>query len=745
MIRRRGISLLTVALVFLVFGAFTVLRLPGTPSPRFQDVTAEKAVHAENLQQTEETQEVFEGGTAGAEQAMVEEDEGGLAEVPDDSATPVGDIPVSMDESASRPSTDDGIADTPEDAPVRTDGDSGSQAETTDADIAGAKEEDDIATDVGGTAEDDLREWEEAAVSAPPHETIPATSKDEEAEAPLADTMPDTTSTAPLPSETLKTHPIAQLVQQAADDHAARLSRQSKTLKDAVSEYTRRYGMPPPPHFDKWFALAQSRNISLPDEFDTLHASLLPFWGLSPATIRRRATEALGYANNLQGMLIRDGQVALQTGGKEWERDALREMVSGFVALLPDMDLVFNALDEPRVALPHEDLAALVARGRQAQARASGTPSNNFTRAADLGDGTSIPEVPTSRFVYVGHQSSWAISRLSCPPSSPARSLDDDDDAAADDTSYCATPLCFVANATAHSDVCSTPSLRRTHGFFDRPNSLSVSHDLVPIFSPSKLSSFQDIVFPATWYWAGRVPYNASADVPWAAKDGQLYWRGSTTGGFSRWGGWRRHHRQRAIQRLNDDERATAVLAHRASNSSGEAATWTYEPSSVSRHAHLLNATFTHVGQCDPGDCAAQTRTLPLGDRAPQHAAFAHRFLLDMDGNAFSGRFQAFLRSASLVLKMAVFREWSAEWVVPWRDFVPLSLRGGEWVEAVRYLEGEGASVAEGLAAGKGVGREEMEVWFFRLLLEYVLFPLLFPLLIPFLCCSCSALTSMWY
>jgi hypothetical protein len=78
------------------------------------------------------------------------------------------------------------------------------------------------------------------------------------------------------------------------------------------------------------------------------------------------------------------------------------------------------------------------------------------------------------------------------------------------------------------------------------------------------------------------------------------------------------------------------------------------------------------------------------------------------------------------VYKMAVFREWHEEWIKPWVHYIPLSLRGDEWVEAVRWFAGEpsGKHEAERLAlqgrewANKVLRNEDLEVWFFRLLLE---------------------------
>lgn len=694
MVRRRGISLLTTALVFLLFAAYTILRLPGTPKEGVENVSLEDEGQAGRGREVKSAQRVMLGA-ADAVDATGGGDADGFSEDSMDK-TPPAEVPVVEEVPAAE-------------------------------DVPGEKDDPD-AEEVPGA--------EEATTSSSPEAPTPAaTSKEDERPAespkdepaiespnPPADTPKGdpTIEALDLPAETYAVHPIAHLVQKAAEESEALLSRQSTTLSQAVAEYRRRYNMPPPPHFDKWFFFAQSRNVTLLDEFDTVHEMLTPFWGLPPRTIRERATEALGYGNSLMGILIRDGQVVLAAGGKEWEREAVRGMLGDFIEWLPDLDLVFNAHDEPRVVLQHDDLSRLVERGREAQARAAGAVNNFTQHAEDLNDGRSIPEVPTSRFMTINRQSAWSVSRMSCPPTSPARSFDD----VPDSTAHCHSPLCFISNTTALTDICESPSLQHTHGFLDRPNSLSVSHDLVPVFSPSKLSSFQDIVVPAPWYWAERVAYDPADDPSWGEKTDGLYWRGSTTGGFSRWGGWRRHHRQRAVQRLNGGSPAGILANHAANVSDGSDAPpqWQLKTTSTSSIHHLLNVSFSHVGQCDPGDCAAQRHAFPLAPRAPQRDAFGHKFLLDIDGNAFSGRFQAFLKSASLVFKVALFREWTSSggWLVPWRDYVPLSLAGGEWAEAVRYLgeEGEGRVVAEGMAGGRGVGRGDMEVWLFRLLLE---------------------------
>jgi Glycosyl transferase family 90 len=536
---------------------------------------------------------------------------------------------------------------------------------------------------------------------------------------------PPTEILGPVKVTDTSSHPISQLVDSAQTRFDQLLNRQSKTLDAAIKEYRRRYGIPPPPRFDVWFEFAKRRNVQLIDEFDNIHHSLLPFWGLEPSVIRKRVTEALGFDNNyLIGLCIRNGEVTYIKDGADWQQEATTGMMKSFIQYLPDMDLAFNIHDEPRVIVPHDLLSRLVhiAKGRNMPA-ASGhqQPVNSFSpRPADLNEGTHFAEVKVTRFNVFAHQPTWTHSRLSCPPDSPARAVDD---SPRDNiTSYAYSNLGFVYNHTAFSDICHSPSLRSTFGFFDRPNAFNIVQDLFPIFSQSKINSFQDILYPSPWYWAGKVEYLENRDMSWSSKESSLYWRGSTTGGFSRKGGWRRQHRQRVVRRLNAAD--GALIMH--NNGTESSPDW--RPQGVQRrdYAEIVDVKFSHVGQCDPDDCDAQKEFFQVTERVDQQDAWKYRYLLDMDGNAFSGRFYAFLRSNSLVFKMSLFAEWHAEWLKPWVHYIPVSLIGDEWLESVRYFAGEKLGKKQGplmATAGqdwalKALRNEDIEVWFFRLLLE---------------------------
>lgn len=553
----------------------------------------------------------------------------------------------------------------------------------------------------------------------PPLSKSPGTKTLKEPESPPAD-VPVTTTTS---------HPISYLIQQAEQDFETLKAKQSKTLAEAVAEYRRRYGINPPPNFDKWYHFAVEKSVQLIDEYDTIFDSLTPFWGIKPATIRRRAKEALGYDNALIGLLIREGKAKKIDGGGEWQQNATLGMIEQFVKYLPDMDICFNIHDEPRVVVPHEDLSRLVSTAKTVnlpRAAAVETPRNKFSyRSTDINDGSRIEQYTITRFNKFAHQATWTHSRMSCDPMSPSRSLDEGPKDNVE--SYGLGDLGFIYNQTAFSDICQSPSFSESFGFFDRPNAFNVVHDLFPIFSQSKISSFQDILYPSPWYWYGKVSYDEEKDVEWQEKEDKMYWRGSTTGGFSRDGGWRRQHRQHIVQQMNAGDQAK-ILKNVGTDDDPK---WTTKVVPRIDYRDSFDVKFSGVGQCDPGDCRAQLEFFEMAEPADQQDAWKSKYLVDIDGNAFSGRFYAFLKSKSLVYKMAIFREWHAEWLKPWVHYIPLSLRAEEWVESVRYFAGEdeGKIQAPRLAeAGRDwanhvLRNEDLEVWFFRLLLEYVLFP----------------------
>lgn len=539
--------------------------------------------------------------------------------------------------------------------------------------------------------------------------------------------LPATFHRPSVTNERLCDHPISRLASHASQAFNETLERQSKSLDEAVTEYRRRYNMPPPPHFDKWYEFAKQRNTVLIDEYDTIYHSLLPFWGLLPSTIRSRVREDLGFDNVVMGISIRNGKpIHLGNGQGNFQRDATMKQLEKFAQWLPDMDLEFNVHDEPRVVVPHEALNRLVTEGYAAQARLNGNSSlwNLFSNNATA---QPIPEVVTSRFNNIERQETWLYSTLSCPPDSPTMDLNGN---APDNTSaFAIEPLGFVFNQSASSDVCNSPSLRHRLGLFERPNAFKITTELVPMFSMSHPSSFQDIPVPSPFYYEEVASFNPETTVPWESKKGQIYWRGGTTGGISRGGSWHNLQRQRVIGSLQRE--STQYVLERKEESTcsiGGDDGWEVRTANHTELREYFNAHFVSIVDCDE-DCFDENMFFEVVDREDQSEAWKYRYLLDMDGHAYSGRFYAFMRSKSVPLKLTFFREWHENVLIPWVHYVPLNKDANEIPEIVRFFEQDpaGQEIARTIGeegqswAARTIRNDDMDVYMFRLMLEYVI------------------------
>lgn len=113
--------------------------------------------------------------------------------------------------------------------------------------------------------------------------------------------------------------------------------------------------------------------------------------------------------------------------------------------------------------------------------------------------------------------------------------------------------------------------------------------------------------------------------------------------------------------------------------------------------------------QVDFGDDAADSNenTAP---HAPEpesmSAGFTSKYVFDMDGNGFSGRYYRLLRSKACVLKATIFNEWHDDRLQPWVHYLPVSMSLEEVPEMMRFLthdrRGRGDKVGSEVAqAGK--------------------------------------------
>jgi len=90
---------------------------------------------------------------------------------------------------------------------------------------------------------------------------------------------------------TVDGHPIPYLMEDAERRFRKLLSRQSRSLRAAVTEYKKRYGRNPPKGFDAWWQFARANNVKIIDEYDGLVKDLEPFWEMTGEEFRLRALQ----------------------------------------------------------------------------------------------------------------------------------------------------------------------------------------------------------------------------------------------------------------------------------------------------------------------------------------------------------------------------------------------------------------------------------------------------------------------
>jgi hypothetical protein len=502
--------------------------------------------------------------------------------------------------------------------------------------------------------------------------------------------------------------------------------------------------------FDQWYYFATSRNSPVIDDFDQIYSDLAPFRAYPPRYLRRLTHElATDSFSDIGAIRIRNGSSRAQEGVKPthaWMVHATMEMLDAFVKYLPDMDILLNLNDEPRVAIPKHAMSEMRSAAKPADFGNGESPINAWSadRESKWNPIEPVNMAPFSLFTDYAKSNIWDVANQICAPMSKARS----------ERAWNRRDLCldclqphsleqFVSDWTLAADICHQPDLKNLHGFFTSPASWKTSQHLVPLFSQSKLPGFGDILFPSPWNYVDKVKYEPSTahpDVPYLEKKNTLFWIGATSEGISINGEWKGMTRQRFMHLMNNNSATPVTVLMRSGADKG----FKYHvvDGGAPREKLGLQADvyLSDVVRCD--DC--ETQKQELGNPAKRISFQEHwkyRYLFDMDGAGFSGRFHAFLQSHSLPFKTGLFRQWYDPRLTPWHHFVPQDVRLHDVWSTLGYFAGitvqggskestsvlmeahdeEGAYIAEKGRdwAQKSLRKEDMEIYFFRLLLEW--------------------------
>jgi len=547
----------------------------------------------------------------------------------------------------------------------------------------------------------------------------------------------------------IKEHPIPQLMAEAEAKFRNLLSRQSKTLVEAVQEYKRRYKRDPPRGFDHWWQFAKDNDVLMIDEYDAVVEDLAPFWELPAEEVRRRANVA-GMLPSIDLVQVRDGNataINMRTGSTEVSARArgFLSMIEKFQDRLPDVDFPINSMAEGRILVPWE---------HSSKSNETGSLSSQLS-------GVNTPD-------WRGQGNVWEAYRRTCPPTSPARRLYSSLRATSSHhqsslLSARSHEFSFAEDVNGNYSFCENPWAHYNQGhFFSDWRTISV---LFPVFSPAKASGYLDIRIPSHYYYAqtrrytyGWDPVNLELkstdhmETPWEQKSDKVFWRGASTGGGSSPAGFAAtYQRHRFVRMASDESTANRTIVFADPPGSNDYV-YTQVPMSA-LNAEMMDVAFVKVVDSFnyPGGIGALIRDhrfddggVNLGDH------WRHKYLVDIDGMGYSGRFFSFLESDSAVMKATVYREFFEQWVQPWLHYIPLSASYQEIYNIHSFFSGATRSALEAAnsttllappvkrrpvdgdrrlrriaRAGKQwkrtLGRRvDMEAYVYRLVLEYV-------------------------
>ncbi|KAI1321520.1 glycosyltransferase family 90 protein [Xylariaceae sp. FL0255] len=547
-------------------------------------------------------------------------------------------------------------------------------------------------------------------------------------------------------SQIAKDHPIDHLIKTADKEFKELMTKESTTLSEAAKAYRERRGRHPPPGFNEWYDFAKDNDaVVIEDLFDRIYHDLHPFWGVDPKFIRKEAHDFEMTIN------IRDGNASAESDWF-WTQIWLK-LIKTVEHMLPDMDLALNAMDEPRVVVPWEEMEEVV---QKADKTRKIVPTKEIISTYDqlppVGKGVplAVKQASDRRMHWEDTKPFWLIARRGCAPDSPARRMPalESFDHTPKMTPSMAAPHQYegyVSNFSLSTEFCHQPDLQGLEGIFINPLTVRSTRVLFPLFGGSKLAVNNEILLPPPMYWneEDRFTGNGYQGISWEQKIDPLIWRGVATGGRNKADNWKGFQRHRFVamnngtQLLLAEEDIEAPINFQLPDPSynvraskdkklGE---WVHQWANVGLTEFMCDPDFTP--EPEDGACPYVDQHFELIEGVDLVDQFDYKYLPDIDGNSFSGRYLAFLRSTGVPIKSTMWHEWHDSRLVAWKHFVPMDNRFGDYYGIMEYFLGSDKTApghdkeAKKIAmdgkewAGRVLRKEDMQVYVLRLLLEY--------------------------
>jgi len=475
-------------------------------------------------------------------------------------------------------------------------------------------------------------------------------------------------------------HPILTLIENAEKEWNKKLGRSSKNLAEAVAEYRRRYNQPPPYGFEKWWEYAVAEKVILKDEYDQIVNDIKPFLAIEPSDLHHRAWVMANERPETFTLTVNSTNPILITGkeGHLARAKDMAKLINLFVNRLPPSsskiyNLTFTRHDQPAVQMTWARKQKMI---EMAEAGEYFSPSDYI--------------IPTNPKL-----SNWANA---CPPNSPLYRnesnlppLESDDHPLTS-----AATKSFIFDHAKAMEICGHPESMKLHGFTSAAGTENV--ELVPLFTFAKSTTQSDVLVTPLEQYSDTYIGN---DPDWALKKiPKLLWRGSTTGAEFKTGvEWKDSQRARLHIMAHQQNGSVHVL------SPDDSLTRVSAKETQSLNHRLLDVSFSGGPvQCDPPTCDYMSKTLQFAGTMGLDESYQYKYLIDVDGNGWSGRFHRLMSTKSLVLKSTIFPEWYMDRVQPWVHYVPIKVDYSDLYDVMVFFRGDEESA--GGKAGKESRRQ---------------------------------------
>ncbi|KAF5354282.1 hypothetical protein D9756_007151 [Leucocoprinus leucothites] len=504
-------------------------------------------------------------------------------------------------------------------------------------------------------------------------------------------------------------HPILELIREAERKWEEKLQRASKSLTEAVLEYRRRYKRDPPKGFDLWWEYAMEHNVQLPDEYDQIFHDLEPFWGMEPSDLFKIQAELeTKFDSYTIGKITGDAPVGIVTYA--FTEGRYDQLIAGSRKILEILKGIEHLLPEFRMTIsPHDGPNRLSDWGVKQATLEAAAAKTHIEREA-------LPKVTSSGWISA------------CPPNSLARRIPINLDRPPPPP----TKKTFIYDHKKTMDPCIHPDHFHHHGQFLSHNSgPGPQHAMVPEFSYCATTLHHNIRIPVPYGWVSDINPREEDPEFEDKSDERLLWRGSNTGMFhASKTRWQNSHRDFLVRYTNEIEGAVDVLMPSAGEDKRVGPPRKLKTKSI--NPALFDVAFSNKPiACSESVCPKLEELYPWRPYMGQAQAGEYRYVLDVDGNGWSGRFKRLITSNSLIFKSTIYPEWYTDRVQPWVHYIPVQVDLSDLHDSLVFFRGDGNGEGSHEDIGRKIAmagrewslkfwrKEDLNAYFFRLILEY--------------------------